>query len=54
VVGVVEGAAYGWGRAPCLNSPGGGLAPGCECFDFDSDGDVDLHDSAALQVLMDP
>ncbi|MHC4696361.1 MAG: hypothetical protein ACYTFA_06440 [Planctomycetota bacterium] len=27
----------------------GGLGSGCECFDFDDDGDNDLKDFAAFQ-----
>ncbi len=34
----------------CLSGPGGGIEPGCGCFDFDDDGDVDLIDFAALQA----
>lgn len=34
----------------CLNGPDGGpLSPGCECFDFDGDGDVTLEDFATVQ-----
>jgi len=31
---------------PCLRGPGGGLAHGCDCFDFDANSDVDLFDFA--------
>ncbi len=34
----------------CLDGPGGVLSVGCECFDFDSDNDVDLKNYAAFQV----
>ena len=33
----------------CLEGPGGGLGPGCGCFDFDTSGDVDLSDFAGFQ-----
>ncbi len=33
----------------CFSGPGGGVLPGCECFDYDADGDVDLRDFAAYQ-----
>lgn len=32
----------------CLVGPDGALGVGCECFDFDSDGDNDLYDFAAF------
>lgn len=35
--------------APCLTSPGREAPLGCECMDFDGDGDVDLADFAVLQ-----
>lgn len=35
--------------AACLNGPGGGISPGCECLDVVPDFDVDLRDFAALQ-----
>jgi len=34
----------------CLQGPAGGLLPGCDGFDTDHDGDVDLHDAAVLMV----
>jgi hypothetical protein len=34
----------------CLLGVGGGLGPGCDCFDFDANGDVDLSDFAEFQV----
>ncbi|MCP4246445.1 MAG: hypothetical protein GY778_05290 [bacterium] len=34
----------------CLAGPDGGLGSGCECFDFNSDGDNDLRDFAAFQL----
>ena len=36
--------------AGCLLGPGGALGVGCECFDFDIDGDNDLRDFAEFQV----
>ena len=30
--------------AGCLDGPGGGLEPGCGCFDFNTSGHVDLAD----------
>ncbi len=36
----------------CLTGPSGGpFAAGCESFDFDGDGDVDLADFAAIELL---
>ncbi len=35
----------------CQSDPGGGTAVGCEVFDFNSDGDVDLHDAGAFQLM---
>ncbi|GJM26632.1 MAG: hypothetical protein DHS20C16_30470 [Phycisphaerae bacterium] len=32
--------------AECVNGPIGGLGTDCECFDLDSDGDVDTRDFA--------
>ncbi|MFH1107819.1 MAG: hypothetical protein V1790_01285 [Planctomycetota bacterium] len=41
----------GW--VTCLTGPQGGPYPnGCEAFDFDGDGDVDLADFAVLQVTL--
>ena len=34
----------------CLTGPGGSLGAGCECFDFDTDGDSDLADFAEFQI----
>ncbi len=34
----------------CLSGPGGGIEPGCGCFDFDDDGDVHLIDFAEFQA----
>ncbi len=36
--------------ADCLAGPGGGILPGCECFDLDDDGDVTAGDFALLQA----
>jgi len=33
----------------CLSGPGGGVTNGCECFDVDSSGTVDLRDFASVQ-----
>ena len=39
--------------ASCMNGPHSGpYAPGCESFDFDGDGDVDLLDFAAFQRVL--
>ncbi len=32
----------------CLGGPDGGVLSGCECFDADSSGEVDLRDFAAI------
>ena len=38
----------------CITGPGGGpYAPGCEAFDFEFDGDVDLEDFAGFQGTFD-
>ncbi len=34
----------------CLLGPDAGLDTGCECFDFDDDGDNDLRDFAEFQT----
>ena len=35
----------------CLSGPNGGLPlPECNCFDLDSDGDIDLSDVARFQA----
>jgi hypothetical protein len=34
----------------CLSGPDGGVAEGCECFDVDRSGAVDLRDYAAAQA----
>ncbi len=34
---------------PCMNGPAELLGPDCECFDLDSDGDVDTRDFAEFQ-----
>lgn len=35
----------------CLSGPSGGVAaPRCNCFDLDSDNDVDLADTARFQI----
>ncbi len=34
----------------CLLGPGGGIVPGCDCFDSDQDGDVTLQDFGRHQV----
>ena len=36
----------------CVSGPGGGIDPGCTCFDFDDNGDIDLVDLATFQALM--
>jgi hypothetical protein len=36
--------------AACLSGPAAGTPGGCECFDADEDGDVDLRDFGILQV----
>ncbi len=36
---------------PCLTGPFGGAGNGCECFDFDNDGDIDLQDFASFTLL---
>ena len=43
-----------WG--PCATGPvvESGYPEGCESFDFENDGDVDLVDLATLQGLMEP
>jgi len=33
----------------CLNGPGGGVSNGCDCFDVDQSGAIDLRDFAAAQ-----
>lgn len=33
----------------CMGGPEGGVSAGCECFDVDRSGSVDLHDFAAAQ-----
>ncbi len=35
----------------CLAGPGGGSAAGCECFDFDANGEITLRDFAQFQVI---
>jgi len=35
----------------CITGPGGGLPPGCACFDFDGDGDITLNDFATVQDM---
>jgi hypothetical protein len=35
----------------CFSGPGGGLAEGCESFDFDGDNDVDLVDFGVFQLV---
>ena len=37
--------------AGCLTGPDGGLAPDCDVFDLDWDGDVDVADYALFQQL---
>ena len=37
------------GFESCLLGPGGGVGAGCDCFDFDDSGDVDLADFGVLQ-----
>lgn len=38
----------------CLDGPNAGVGLGCECFDFDDSGDIDLLDFAEFQVLFVP
>ena len=38
------------GFEACLLGPDGGLGTGCECFDFDDDGDVDAVDFLTFQL----
>lgn len=38
----------------CLVGAGGGLGEGCECFDFDDDGENDLQDFATFQAAFGP
>jgi len=40
--------------APCVMGVGGSLSPGCECFDFNNDGDVDLKDVQELALEFQP
>ena len=47
--GIVDLADYS-ALAACLSGPAGGTQVGCECFDADADGDVDLHDFGVLQA----
>jgi hypothetical protein len=35
----------------CIAGPEAGLSSGCECFDFDADGDNDLLDFAKFQIM---
>jgi len=35
----------------CLSGPGGGVAEGCECYDVNSSGTVDLADFAETQAF---
>ncbi|MCH8251795.1 MAG: VCBS repeat-containing protein, partial [Planctomycetes bacterium] len=37
------------GFADCMSGPGGGVSVGCEPLDFESDGDVDMHDFHVFQ-----
>lgn len=34
----------------CFGGPGGGLLSGCECFDIDRTGEIDLRDVAAISI----
>lgn len=34
----------------CLLGPEAGLTPGCQCLDFDDDGDVDVQDFIGFQA----
>ncbi len=47
--GDVDRVDYG-GLYSCLLGPGAEVATGCECFDLDINGDIDVHDFAALQI----
>ncbi len=47
VIGLSDYAAF----KTCLDEPGDGLGAGCECFDFDHDGDNVLRDFASLQTI---
>jgi hypothetical protein len=38
------------GLVDCLSGPNGGLAPGCEAFDFNADADIDLADYGSFQA----
>jgi len=53
--GMVNLADYvNWDSCFTGPGPGGGACPdGCEHFDFDFDGDVDLHDFSGLQLVFD-
>ncbi len=36
----------------CITGPGGGPVPaGCDCYDFDKDGEITLRDFATMQVM---
>ena len=39
--------------AACWSGPGVPADPGCECSDYDGDGDVDLEDGQQFQILFD-
>ncbi|MCB9850200.1 MAG: VCBS repeat-containing protein [Phycisphaerales bacterium] len=39
------------GMNACMTGPDGGESTGCECYNFDGDGDVDLLDYADFQVM---
>lgn len=39
---------------PCLSGPADSLGDGCECFDFNEDGDNDLQDFAEFQAIFSP
>ena len=37
----------------CVSGPRGGATPGCNCYDIDEDGDIDLSDVASFQRTFD-
>lgn len=47
--GVVDLLDYD-GFEPCVMGPDAAVGPGCECFDMDRNGTVDLLDFAAVQM----
>ncbi|MCA9249794.1 MAG: FG-GAP repeat protein [Phycisphaerales bacterium] len=51
--GIIDLADF-TGLEPCLVGPESDLNEGCECFDFDLDGDNDLNDFAVFQAIFVP